>query len=71
MDSAVHKHYKEIMDNRLTAKEKEALYQTHAPGGGQHLQVERFAGDSPSQQGSGTATVLDNVSGQTNPNIIY
>jgi hypothetical protein len=71
MDGAVNQHYKEATDNRLTSKDKELLTETNSPTKDSDLQAEKFGGDTPSQQGSGTATTLDNVSGQTNPNVIY
>lgn len=71
MDGAVSQHYKEATDNRLTSKDKELLSETKSPAKDSDLQAEKFGGDTPSQQGSGTATTLDNASGQTNPNVIY
>lgn len=71
MDGAVNQHYKEPTDNKLTSKGKELLSDTNSPKKNSDLQAEKFGGDTPSQQGSGTATVLDNASGQTNPNVIY
>jgi len=71
MDSAVSQHYKEATDSKLTSKDKQLLNETNSPQKDSDLQAEKFGGDTPSQQGSGTATVLDNASGQTNPNIIY
>lgn len=71
MDAAVNQHYKETTDNKLTSKDKELLNETKSPKKDSDLQAEKFGGDTPSQQGSGTATVLDNASGQTNPNVIY
>jgi hypothetical protein len=71
MDSAVNQHYKETTDNRLTSKDKELLNNTNSPMKDSDLQAEKFGGDTPCQQGSGTATVLDNATGQTNPNVIY
>ncbi|CAF0769845.1 unnamed protein product [Rotaria sordida] len=50
---------------------KQLLNETNSPKKDSDLQAEKFGGDTPSQQGSGTSTVLDNASGQTNPNIIY
>ncbi len=55
----------------MTSKDKESLNETNSPKKDSDLQAEKFGGDTPSQQGSGTATVLDKPSGQTNPNIIY
>jgi len=71
MDGAVNQHYKEAADNRLTSQDKELLTETNSPTKDSDLQAEKFGGDTPSQQGSGTATTLDNVSGQANPNVIY
>jgi hypothetical protein len=71
MDGAVNQHYKEAANNRLTSKDKELLNDTNSPTKDSDLQAEKFGGDTPSQQGSGTATVLDNATGQTNPNVIY
>ena len=71
MDSAVSQHYKEATDSKLTSKDKELLNNPSGPKKDSDLQAEKFGGDTPSQQGSGTATVLDNASGQTNPNVIY
>jgi len=71
MDGAVNQHYKEAANNKLTSKDKEILSDTNSPMKDSDLQAEKFGGDTPSQQGSGTATVLDNASGQTNPNVIY
>jgi hypothetical protein len=71
MDGAVNQHYKEATDNRLTSQDKELLTETNSPTKDSDLQAEKFGGDTPSQQGSGTATTLDNVSGQANPNVIY
>jgi hypothetical protein len=71
MDGAVSQHYKEATDNRLTSKDKELLNETNSPKKDSDLQAEKFGGDTPCQQGSGTATVLDSASGQTNPNVIY
>jgi len=71
MDGAVNQHYKEAANNRLTSKDKELLNDTNSPAKDSDLQAEKFGGDTPSQQGSGTATVLDNATGQTNPNVIY
>jgi hypothetical protein len=71
MDGAVSQHYKEATDNKLTSQDKQSLSTTKSPAKDSDLQAEKFGGDTPSQQGSGTATVLDNASGQTNPNVIY
>ena len=71
MDAAVNQHYREGINNQLTSKDKELLTQTSSSTSDSNLQAEKFGGDTPCQQGSGTATVLDNASGQTNPNIIY
>ena len=71
MDSAVHQHYKESTDNKLTSQDKQLLSETKSPKKDSDLQAEKFGGDTPSQQGSGTATVIDNASGQANPNVIY
>ncbi|CAF3480024.1 unnamed protein product [Rotaria sordida] len=71
MDAAVNQHYKETANNKLTSKDKQLLNETNSPKKDSDLQAEKFGGDTPSQQGSGTSTVLDNASGQTNPNIIY
>ena len=71
MDAAVNQHYKEATDNKLTSKDKELLSDTNTPKKDSDLQAEKFGGDTPSQQGSGTATILDNASGLTNPNVIY
>ncbi len=71
MDGAVNQHYKEAANNKLTSKDKEMLSDTNSPMKDSDLQAEKFGGDTPSQQGSGTATVLDNATGQTNPNVIY
>ena len=71
MDGAVNEHYKEVAGNTLTSKDKELLNKTNSPAKDSDLQAEKYGGDTPSQQGSGTATVLDNASGQSNPNVIY
>ncbi|CAF4758085.1 unnamed protein product [Rotaria sp. Silwood2] len=71
MDAAVNQHYKEATNNRLTSKDKELLNETNSPAKDSDLQAEKFGGDTPSQQSSGTSIILDNASGQTNPNIIY
>jgi hypothetical protein len=71
MDSAVHQHYKEATDNRLTSRDKEILNETKICTNDSNLQGEKFGGDTPCQQNNGTATMLDNTSGQTNPNVIY
>ena len=71
MDGAVSQHYKEAQDTKLTAADKQMLNETNTPKKDSDLQAEKFGGDTPCQQGSGTATVLDNATGQTNPNVIY
>ncbi|CAF1007301.1 unnamed protein product, partial [Didymodactylos carnosus] len=71
-DGAVNQHYQETEQNRLTAQDKQMLGEQPKPGAKDSvLQAEKFGGDTPAQQGSGTATTLDSVSGQSNPNIIY
>lgn len=70
MDSAVHRLYKEATDNKLTSQDKALLKNGASSGKDSNLQAEKIAGDTPCQQATGTATVIDSVSGQANPNII-
>ena len=71
MDGAVNQHYKEVTENKLTSQDKALLIGNNSSKKDSDLQAEKFGGDMPSQQGSGTTIVLDSSTGQSNPNIIY
>ncbi|CAF1527646.1 unnamed protein product, partial [Didymodactylos carnosus] len=59
-DSAVNQHYQEIEQKKLTSKDKEILTEKTKPESKDSvLQAEKFGGDTPAQQSSGTATMLD------------